>query len=259
MSDQLAADPPTPSSPQDESPVHDPGPVALAIGLGLAAIIGWCCLQFIPEFYALPERLTAGSVSNSPTLQAEASALNAVNERKNAMVSLGFVAAAFGVLPLVCCLNGLTRRVAIGLPVGVATGIGCGVIAALAAFAIRDLWTADAAELPDLQPSMYADISIVAVQSLFVAAPASLVFLLSKTTQKIQKSVSVVLAGLVTGLLLPVVGSIVFPRVKNDTIPPQDTLLSLTWLIALAVLIFLFTTMTNEKKRAATTRDSSSS
>ena len=65
-------------------------------GLFLAAVVAWACLNFVPPFFTLPARLTAGTVANSADLQAEAAALSVTNDRNNAIISLAMAGVGFG-------------------------------------------------------------------------------------------------------------------------------------------------------------------
>jgi hypothetical protein len=216
-------------------------------GLFFSAIVAWACLNFVPPFFTLPERLTEGTVANSATLQAEAAALSVTNDRNNAIISLAMAGVAFGVIPIIFCANGGMGKFLIGFPAGLVVGGVCGLTAALAAFAVRDFLGIGEPDLADEEPSMYADVAIVAVQSAFVVLPAGLVFLVCRVAQWGQKMITVPLAGLVAGLLLPVVGSFLFPGVNNDAVPPKNLWFTLTWLLILATLVYLMTSVASKK------------
>ena len=216
-------------------------------GLLLAAVVAWAWLNFVPPFLTLPARLTAGTVANSADLQAEAAALSMTNDRNNAIISLAMAGVAFGVIPIMFCANGVVGKFLVGIPVGLIVGGVCGLMATLAAFEVRDFFGIGDPDLADEEPSMYADVAIVAVQSALVVLPASLVFLISRGAQWAQKMITVPLAGMVAGLLIPVVGSFLFSGVKNDAVPPKDLWFTLTWLLILATLVYLMTSVASKQ------------
>jgi hypothetical protein len=219
-------------------------------GLILAAILGWVATEYPPVEYTLPDRLTAGTVANSPELQAEANAMEMENNRKSAMMILGLIGIAFGTVPVLFCFISSPKRLVIGIPVGIVIGAVCGVIAALLAImAKQQFGEVDPAAIEE--PSMYGDIAIFGAMSVMLAIPAATVLLIGKVAEMTQKLVALPLAGLVTALAMPIIASFLFPKIKTDSIPPAGPWFSLTWLLVLALLIGLLTSMTGGKRSKA--------
>lgn len=246
----------TVSSDIDESTIDPSTPVSgtrLGIGLLLSAAIAWACIQFIPPPYKLPERLTAGTVVNSPELQAEATALNAENQTKNALIMLSMVGAAFGFFPTLLAAPGSLAKKSSLAAGALIFGAASGAIAAFAAMQVRALWGIDDPANADAEPSMYADICIMLVQSVLIILPCALVFLSSDTEDRLQKVTVIPVAGILAGLLTPIIASFAFPKAKTDSIPITDGGLSLAWLFLIAITAFALVQMTQAKEPTITT------
>ncbi|XZE54217.1 hypothetical protein SH139x_000169 [Planctomycetaceae bacterium SH139] len=222
-----------------------------ALGLATAAIIGWLAINFFPVRYSLPEELTAGTVANSPDLQAEASRLETENDFKNGLIGLTLVGIAFGLFPAVFAGGGSSKMIT-GSITGAIVGGLCGAAAMLAAQGLRQVFAAPEADELE-QPSMWGDIFVYVGTSILVAIPAGLIFLFRPSPTAIQKFTAVPLAGLVAGLLLPILASLALPSVKLEAVPNPDLALSGLWLGLIAALLFAFTTMTGDKKQATAT------
>jgi hypothetical protein len=248
---------PTDPQKQATTPVVNNKPVSSkhwALGLATAAIIGWLAINFFPLRYSLPEELTAGTVANSPELQAEASRLEAENDFKNGLIGLTLVGIAFGLFPAIFAGGGSSKMI-MGSIAGAIVGGLCGAAAMMAAQGLKQAFAAPEAD--DLeQPSMWGDIFVYVGTSILIAIPAGLVFLFRPSPTAIQKFTAVPLAGLVAGLLLPILASLALPWVKLDAVPNPDLALSGLWLGLIAALLFAFTTMTGDKKQPTATTTS---
>ena len=83
--------------------------------------------------------------------------------------------------------------------------------------------------------------------SALLVLPISVAVLFGGGTQRVQKAVSIVLAGAVTGLLTPIAVSALVHTSQTNEFPPQGLELTAIWLTVLAGLVFVFSTSTGTR------------
>lgn len=98
---------------------------------------------------------------------------------------------------------------------------------------------------------LVTDMGVYMLTSVMLVLPISLAVLVWGGKQRGQKAVSILLAGVVTGFVVPVTVSVVSHTAQTNVFPPTGLVLTTIWLAVLAVLVFAFTTLTGTRRSKA--------
>ena len=91
------------------------------------------------------------------------------------------------------------------------------------------------------------DTCVYMLTSVVLALPVCLVVLVGGGKHLAQKAMSIILAGGVAGLLTPMAVSVTVHTSQTNEFPPAGLALTAIWMIALASMIFVFSTFTGTR------------
>ncbi len=239
------------SSPKRTS-VETP-PWRWCVGFVVATSAAWVLLNYPPMEFDLPKELQGVDMYSPPKIQAAEKAQSAVLYWKNNLIKFGFVGLCFGAVPLLAGVGAKQRRRWVAACLGSVLGIACGLLVVVAGTYLRRYFDSGGF-VPLVTASarpLVADLAIFMSASVLLTLPISLAMLVSGGKHRGQKAVSILLAGAVTGLVVPLMASILFPASQTNQFPPNGLALTATWLTVLSAVVFAFITVTGTRPAKA--------
>ena len=167
---------------------------------------------------------------------------------QNGLIKLGFVGLCFGAAALCAPCTSAGRRLVI-VTVGLLSGLGCGLLAFALGTYLRRYFNTDV-PLPLVNADtrlLVTDSAVYMLTSSLMVVPMSLVMLLSNAKSRVSKAVSILLAGVVAGLVVPSCASVIAPSAQTNAFPPVGPVLTMIWLATLAGLVLAFTSITGSR------------
>lgn len=248
----------SPSVAKDSPPATEAGfplrltPWRWGASLLVAAVAAWAALNFNPIHFDFPPELYGVDQYHPIEMQREAAAKEVELYWKNSLAELGLAGLCFGAVTLLSPPRVDFRRRLILGTAALAFGIACGLLATALGTAVRGYFDSGAGltMLDENNRKMMADIVVYALTSVLLVLPVAPAVLASGERQKGQKVLAVPLAGVATGLLLPLIASFMLPAAPTHTFPPEGLGLTALWLALLAGLVFLFTSLTDSRQGA---------
>jgi hypothetical protein len=220
-----------------------------AICLFLVTLGGWATLNFVPVKPETPERLMGVDIDSPQALQTEADAyfLKVGNNARFRQMSM--LGGCLGLAPLL--FFGLTRRrgwLLAGI-IAAVFGVPLGHVANEAGEATRSaLVDATMPLVNEANRLVVADAIVFACTSILLLLPIAIAFVFSDESQRNQKAIACVMAAMVGGGVLPLVGSIALPLAQTNRFPPEGLSLTAIWLVTLILFTVVVTTMTGSRK-----------
>lgn len=220
-------------------------PLALFVAASLAVI----AMNYTPRPYAIAQKWLDVGPTSSMELQREAVVQIRYVHWQNSLVAFAVAGACLGLASLFMVRWQNTGRAVLSVIGCVAVGGVCGILAIVVGFALSEQFMTGGflSSLAADEESMVPDLLIWMAMSVLLALPAGLALLLAGEPLFSQKVVAVPLAGVLTGLLLPIIVSLVLPAEKTSIVPPQGLLVTSMWMGTLAIFLLLFTTFTGSR------------
>lgn len=245
--------PDQPTSATSSSMAASSSSLMWSVGMVLAAIISFLVLQFFPWQFSIPQEMLDEVEGNPMALTALESKMAPELEWNNGLLRLSIVGAIFGFVPMV--LGGRRNagsRIAFSL---IAMLIG-GLFGAASLFLTDALATgvseSNWARTDDGSPTMIVEMLKIGVLSTLILLPACGGLLLSSVENSGQKALAVPVAGVLTGLALPLVATLAFPELRLEQIPPATITLTAMWLGLMSIFGILLPKLTGDKKKTKT-------
>lgn len=232
------------------------GPLSAAritVAVLIAALVGWGGNAVMPQWFELPEHLRGIDDDASEELHQEYTQETLRVERSNGLVYFAILGVSVGLAPmLMVCCAGAMRMLVTGL-IGI---VGGGLFGPLAFYAGRAMrrYVASGAELPllgNVAETMAADTLVLVVATAVVTLPMLVGMLGTRLPGIAQKAIAVPLAGVLAGLLVPILATFVLPVERTDVFPMTGGKISALWLGVLAVLLIVLITTTGSRRPAA--------
>jgi hypothetical protein len=189
--------------------------------------------------------------------QSEQDALAAVvlaNLWKNTLLKFGLAGAGLGLCGLLLSARKLTQSVTTFV-----SGIAGGLLAGTAGlFVHRYLALGHPFPLvSEATRPLVCEIILFAAVSILLILPFSILLISQPVKSERQKALTVPLAAILTGLLVPFLGAVVLPADTNSaTYPPVGMLLTLLWFAALAGLTVLLVVYMGSREAKSTVAES---
>ncbi len=218
------------------------------VGFVIAASAAWVLLNYTPIEFDLPKELQGVDMYSPPKVQAAEKTQSAVLYWKNNFIKLGLVGLCFGAVPFLAAVGTGRRRWVAG-GVGLVVGVTCGLLVVVVGTYLRRRFDSGG-YLPFVgndTRALVADAGIFMSASVLLTLPIALAVLVGGGKQSGQKAISILLAGAVTGLVVPLVASILFPASQTNQFPPNGLALTATWLAVLSGVAFAFVTVTGAR------------
>ncbi|HBJ38529.1 MAG TPA: hypothetical protein DDZ51_28000, partial [Planctomycetaceae bacterium] len=202
--------------------------------------------------YAIPTELRGVDMYSPDAMKQRLAEIEREIYWKNGLIYFAVLGIGFGLAPLLMIVGSGTGKPGRTLATGVIGGLGLG---ALAFFVTAELrrWLNTGVELPLLGhagESLSGDVMVFALASFLVTLPTLVGLLLLGIADSKAKAITVPLAAIVAGLLIPIAVSIVMPQQSTKDFPPIGSSILALWLAILALLMILFMTTTGDKQRA---------
>ena len=222
--------------------------IVLSFGLGLVAY------KYSPDVSDLPERL-----QNVPTMSPQ-SVLDEIRDVERAnlwnetTLRFALVGTAIGLCGLILHLRELGRSV-IQVVVPLISGGIFGALAGMAALGTREYFDT-ATTIPLVSEEMraiFGDIVVFAAASLLLTLPIAVLLGLQRTKAARKKAPVVPLAGVLTGVIIPIAAvGVLSSHTKTDVFPPFNLELIILWFVTLAALTVLFVVFSGDRKPRTT-------
>ena len=203
------------------------------LGIAFCSILGWVAYNFLPE-WDLPEHLMQVTVFSSKELQKELGVAKTDNRFRNSVTKFALLGGCFGLASLFF----LVKRPAMVL-VCVATGLASGAIAGTIGYYLF-IYIERGGSIPVVEEGLIPlvlDSILLTIGSWALAIPAGMVLLLACPKTQTWDPKLLFVAGIVSGVSVPVVMSVAFPYIRSDVFPPKGFELTLVWLCVIGALL----------------------
>lgn len=238
-----------------ESPIGSQSPSIgkWAIALGVASLIAWIGYNYPPIHWRIPDDMTHIGALSPPEDQAKLRAVELANRWKNTLLKFSLAGAGIGLAGLLLYATSLAKNVkpvVVTLIVGLLAGAASGAISLV----VR-VYLDEDHPLPlisDQMRPLFADSVVFGVASMILLIPISVLLMMNQSPDLRQKAKAVPLAGLLTGILVPMSAAMVLSAHSSTSFfPPRGTDLTLIWFVVLGGLTLLLLSMVDKKNRRA--------
>ncbi len=210
------------------------------VAIVATGIIAWLGFSFPPKVWRIPDELANVGALSPKADQEKLAVVNNENMWNNTLLKFSLAGSAFGLIGFF--LIGSARN-GIGAAV---TSLICGVIAGLAAGAIG-LLTRRYLDLDHPIPMisdearpLFCDMVVFAILSIVLLIPISAQLLFQSNSFDRGRAFSLPLAGILTGLIVPVTSAMILPGYTNTSqFPPAPADLTAVWFAVLTVLTLI--------------------
>jgi hypothetical protein len=252
MMTDTASTAPTPSPPSsDPSDPPKPNPIRWAIALLVAGLGAWSLVNYSPIQFTVPEELRGVDIYSPRELQDAAAAKDTEIYWKSSVVKLVFAGLCFGAVPLLVANWPLGGRQRLPVILAMVLGPVFGLLAALAGLGVRHLLNSSGplSRFGEGDGALMGDVMVFAVLSVLLVLPISIAVLLQGGPDARQKAGVIPLAGILAGMVMPIVTSMLFPAQQTNEYPPTGGGLTAVWFIALAGFILVLVMIGGSKKK----------
>lgn len=209
------------------------------LALVISAALGWLGLHYCPIRYHIPEKLANVSPNSPKHLQDELRAEEQKLRWKNAVTQFGF-ASTWMAMPALAVA--LMRRRSIGIGVlGIPLSLGSGFLGGWVGVALQKVLRAPGALsfVGEDSREVFADVLLFGSVTLCWVVPFACLAWVAYDRQRWQRLGAIVVAGVLTAVLAPIVVSVALSGESTDAFPLLDSKITLVWLATLIVAIFL--------------------
>ena len=235
-------------------------PTTAAVGVGRFAIailvgclLGWVGYTYPPNTWKIPDDMLHIGALSPPADQARLAVVENANLWKNTMLKFSLAGLGIGLSGLI--LNG-ARNVGATLLTFV-SGPLCGLLGGVVGLYIRkylDLGHPIPLVSEASRP-LLCDSLVFASVSVILILPVAILLRLQPSPQDHHRAYAVPLAGLLTGMLVPLVGAFALPvTTSTSAYPPYGSALTVMWFAVLAGLTVVISTSAGTKNARATAK-----
>jgi hypothetical protein len=216
-------------------------PSSLSAGLWTIAILlacglAWLGYSFPPKHWMVPDDMSHIGALSPPEDLARLAVVVKANLWKNTWLKFSLAGLAIGTAGVVLCMPNIGKKwpVALGMLI---CGLASGALAGTIGLMVRQYLDIDH-PIPlisqEVRP-LFCDSVVFSILSILLLLPVSLLLLLQPTKAERHKAISVPLAGLITGLVVPILSATLLPStVTTDFFPPRDWHVTVLWFAILA-------------------------
>lgn len=232
---------------------RSPSVMTWAIALGVASLFAWIGYNYPPIHWRIPDDMTHIGALSPPEDQARLRAVEEANRWKNTLLKFSLAGAGIGLAGALLYASSIAKNVK---PV-VATFIS-GLLAGAAAGAIGlvvRIYLDKDHPLPlvsDEMRPLFADSVVFCIASIVLLVPVSVLLMMHRSPDLRQKAKAVPLAGLLTGMLVPMSAAMVLSAHSSTSFyPPRGGDLTFIWFVVLGAVTLLLLSMADRKNRSA--------
>lgn len=224
-------------------------PVRTAVAVVIAALIAWAGIALTPPWFTTPEELLGVDMYSPAELQQAAAEKEVELYWKNGLVVSSFLGFCFGLVPGLLAFTVGTRRPALPAVVGIVAGIVAGILVLVVGTWMRAL-VDSGAELPligNVAQALVGDVLVLGLVGLLLGLPITAGIALMGVPGAGEKAGAAPMAGLLAGMLTPLLASLVISEQSTSEFPVTTPSLLAIWLGLFAVCLIAFTTALGNK------------
>lgn len=210
-------------------------PGRLLAALAIAFLLGWGYNTFVPKFFSVPVELLNVQPTSPPAEQRKLAEAEARQRLGNGLVHFMSLGVALGLVPV---LAGMGRSAGLTALVGIVSGLIGGAAAWFMGARVREMVDGSYAFplLGDVSNKMEGDCLVWGISTFMLSLPVLAGLLLLGGKHGTQMASRVPLVGLFAGVLMPFLGTAVFPLQRSDRFPLQHAGLLALWLATTVLL-----------------------
>jgi hypothetical protein len=220
---------------------------SLALGLGIAALLGWGINAYPPFRFEIPGELLQVNMYSPPAEQQRFKVESDKAYWLNGSLHFGLIGLAFGLVPAAVTRgDGQGRRLAINAILGLVAGC-----LGFAAAVFLRRFCDSGVELPVIGSlnGMLADTLVFVLLGVALCLPVMIPLLRSSHAEIKSKAAALPLGALLSGLAFPIAASILFPTQSTRDLPILHNGMLAVWLAFFALSLMLIFVLAGEKKR----------
>jgi len=214
-------------------------------------IIAWYGFSFPPKVWRVPDELSSVGALSPKADQDKLAAVNNENLWKNTLLKFGIAGSAFGLIGfflLGSARNGFGAAIT-SLLSGVVAGLATGTLGLLTRLYLN--LDHPIPLISEQSRPLFCDMVVYAILGVGLLVPIVIQLCFQADSAERSKAYSVPLAGILSGLLVPIASALVLHGYTNtSTFPPESADLAALWLGALSV--FALATIVFTGKRTKT-------
>lgn len=223
----------------------------LSAAILVASLLGWLGYSYPPVAWHVPDSMLHIGALSSASDQAKLAAVEKANLWKNTILKFTLAGLGIGLCGLVLHARALGHRWLTGL-LTLVSGPLSGAMAGVIGLMIRQYLDRDypIPLINDASRPLFADIVVFSVISAFLMAPIAVLLLCQPVKTDRHKAFAVLLAGVLTGLVVPLLGALMLSGYTNTSIfPPAGTGLTAIWFATMALITLVFVVFMGSKAR----------
>ncbi len=224
------------------------------IAMLISGLVAWVGYTYPPVTWRVPDQYADVGPLSSQEEQAEVAAIENANHWKNSILKFSIAGLGLGVFALVHDIRHLGKRWWAVL-VTLMAGLLGGLLAAVVGMVVRRYFN-QGYSIPLIGESirpLVCDSLVLSIVSLLLVVPVSVFLCIQPVRSVRQKATVVPLAGVLTGVLVPVLASMVFPAAATNLFPPSGIGFTALWFVVLVGVTLTVVLFAGDKrtKRAA--------
>jgi hypothetical protein len=212
-----------------------------SLAILVAGVVGWLAYSYPPMAWRVPDSMLHIGALSPASEQAKLKAVENANLWKNTLMKFSMAGLGLGVVGIILNARNFGRRwpAALGTLI---SGAVSGALAGTLGLLLRQYLDLDH-PLPlvsaDMRP-LLADGLVFSLISILLLVPVSVLLLFQPLKSDRHKAFAVPLAGVLTGLLVPIAGAMLLSGYTNTSFfPPTGVGLTVLWFAAMAIFAVL--------------------
>lgn len=218
-------------------------------GVLVASLAAWGLLNFTPIQRATPPELLDVNMYSPPDIQARYAEVVPVLTWQNCLLRFASAGLAMGLVSSLFLAMTRSDRRGILIGVGTVGGLLFGLLTGQVGWSLRPLLNSPSI-IAQMEEPIFRDTLLFVIVSIVLSGSLWLVYGLGRRELGGQQAFSVLMAGGLSGLLLPMAAS-AFPDMQTHVFPPEGLGLPAVWLGMLAVLASILPLVTGPRGTSA--------
>ncbi|QEG38229.1 hypothetical protein [Roseimaritima ulvae] len=218
-------------------------------GALLASLAAWGLLNFTPIQRTLPPELRAVDMYSPPEIQTQYEELVPWVTWENCLLRFAFAGLGLGLVSSLVVAFGGSHRRGLLIAAGTVAGLLFGTLAGQVGYSLR-AWLNTPSMIAQIEEPLFRDTLLFVIVSLVLSGALWVVYGLGRRELMGQQAFSVLMAGGLSGLLLPITASL-FPGMLTHVFPTEGLGLPAVWFGMLGVLAAFLPLATGPRGSAA--------